>query len=63
MLKLDNVTLVMIDSLDDYCDKSNIRIATLSKILPKVLENVQFGNILSINPFNKNKHLIDKNIE
>jgi hypothetical protein len=63
MLKLDNVTLVMIDSLDDYCDKSNIRIAVLSKILPKMLEGVQFGNILSINPFNKNKHLIDKNIE
>lgn len=63
MLKLNNVTLVMIDSLDDYCDKSNIRIATMSRILPKILEEVEFGDILSINPFNKNKHLIDKKIE
>ena len=37
MLKLDNVTLVMIDTLDDYCDKSNIRIATMSRVLPKIL--------------------------
>ena len=63
MLKLNNVTLVMIDSLDDYCDKSNIRMATMSRILPKILEEVEFGDILSINPFNKNKHLIDKKIE
>jgi hypothetical protein len=63
MLKLDNVTLVMIDSLDDYCDKSNIRIATMSRVLPKILEKVEFGDIISINPFNKNKDLIDKQIE
>jgi len=63
MLKLDNVTLVMIDSLDDYCDKSNIRIATMSRVLPKILEEVEFGDIISINPFNKNKDLIDKQIE
>jgi hypothetical protein len=63
MLKLDNVTLVLIDSLDDFCDKTNIRIATMSRILPKILEDVSFGNILSINPFNKNSNLIDKRIE
>ena len=63
MLKLNNVTLVMIDSLDDYCDKSNIRMATMSRILPKILEEVEFSDILSINPFNKNKDLIDKKIE
>ena len=63
MLKLDNVTLVMIDTLDDYCDKSNIRIATMSRVLPKILEEVEFGDIISINPFNKNSNLIDKQIE
>jgi hypothetical protein len=63
MLKLNNVTLVMIDSLDDFKDKSNIRIAVMSKVLPKILEQVQFGDIISVNPFNKNKHLINPNIE
>jgi len=63
MLKLHNVTLVMIDTLDDYCDKSNIRIATMSRVLPKILEEVEFGDIISINPFNKNSNLIDKQIE
>ena len=59
MLKLDNVTLVMIDTLDDYCDKSNIRIATMSRVLPKILEEVEFGDIISINPFNKNSNLFN----
>jgi hypothetical protein len=63
MLNLPNVTLVLIDTLDDYCDKTNIRIASLSKIVPKILEDVSFGKILSINPFNKNSYLIDKKIE
>jgi len=63
MLKLDNVTLIMIDTLDDYCNKSNIRIATMSRILPKILEEIEFGDIISINPFNKNNDLIDKQIE
>jgi len=63
MLKLNNVTLVMIDTLDDYCNKSNIRIATMSRVLPKILEEVEFGDIISINPFNKNSNLIDKQIE
>lgn len=63
MLDLKNVTLVLIDTLDDYCDKSNIRIAAMSRILPKILEQVSFGDILSINPFNKNSFLINKKIE
>jgi len=63
MLNLDNVTLVLVDSLDDYCNKSNIRIATISRILPKILENVSFGKMLIVNPFNKNSNLIDKKIE
>jgi hypothetical protein len=61
MLKLNNITVVLIDTLDDFCDKSNIRIAIMSRILPKILENVEFGEVLIINPFNKNKSLIDFN--
>lgn len=63
MLKLDNVTLVMVDSMDDHKDKSNIRTAVMSRILPKILNDVQFGDIISVNPFNKNSHLIDPTIE
>lgn len=63
MLKLDNVTLVMVDSLDDFKDKSNIRIGVMSRILPKILEDVEFGDIISVNPFNKNAELISPSIE
>ena len=41
MLKLDNVTLVMVDSLDDFKDKSNIRIAVMSKIFRFLVLNAE----------------------
>lgn len=60
MLDLSNVTLVSIDSAADHYSKSNIRLAAISKIVPKVLEGIKFGDVLMINPFGKNKDLLDE---
>lgn len=63
MLDLSNVTLVTIDSAADHLSKSNIRLAIMSKIFPKIIENIKFGDTLVINPFNKNAHLIDEKFD
>ena len=63
MLKLPNVTLVSIDSAADNLSKNNIRLAVMSRVFPKIIENINFGDILLINPFNKNAHLIDEKFE
>lgn len=60
MLKLNNVTLVTIDSVADHPSKNNIRLAAISRIVPKLCEKIKFGHVLAINPFGKNKHLIDE---
>lgn len=63
MLDLSNVTLVSIDSVADHYSKSNIRLAAISRIVPKLLEQINFGDVLCINPFGKNKDLIYENFE
>ena len=60
MLDLSDVTLVTIDSVADYPSKNNIRLAAISRIVPKLCEKIKFGDVLAINPFGKNKHLIDE---
>lgn len=59
MLDLSKVTLVSIDSAADHLSKNNIRLATISRIVPEILKQIHFGDILMINPFGKNKHLLD----
>lgn len=59
MIDLKDVTLVSLDNCGDYVSKNNIRIATLSRIVPWLLKHIEFGDLLFINPFNKNSHLID----
>ena len=63
MLDLSNVTLVSIDSAADHLSKNNIRLAAMSRVFPKIIENINFGDILLINPFNKNAHLIDEKFD
>lgn len=63
MLDLSNVTLVSIDSVADHYSKSNIRLAAISKIVPALENHIQFGDILMINPFGKNKDLLDSKFE
>lgn len=63
MLDLSNVTLVSIDSAADHLSKNNIRLAIMSRVFPKIIEKIKFGDILFINPFNKNSHLIDEKFE
>lgn len=63
MLDLSNVTLVTIDSGADHLSKNNIRLAAISRIFPKLLEKIKFGDTLAINPFGKNKHLIDEKFD
>lgn len=60
MLDLSNVTLVSIDSVADHYSKSNIRLAAISRIVPKLLKEIKFGDILMINPFGKNKELLNE---
>lgn len=60
MLDLSNVTLVTIDSVADHYSKSNIRLATISRIIPKLTEQIKFGDVLCINPFGKNKDILDE---
>ena len=59
MINLKDVTLVSLDNCGDYISKDNIRIASISRIIPWIISNVKFGDTLFINPFNKNSHLID----
>ena len=59
MIDLKDVTLVSIDDCSDYVSKNNIRIATISRIVPKLLDNIEFGDLLFVNPFNKNCKYID----
>jgi len=63
MIDLSNVTLVNIDSAADYYSKSNIRLATISRIVPDILKKIQFGDVLMINPFGKNKNLLSYDFE
>ena len=63
MLELNNVTLVSIDSAHDHCSKNNIRIAAVSKIHKYLSDKIKFGDYLYINPFNKNKELINEPFE
>lgn len=59
MLDLSNITLVSIDSVTDHYSKSNIRLAAISRIVPKILEEIKFGDVLMINPFGKNSNLLN----
>jgi hypothetical protein len=59
MLDLSNVTLVSIDSAADYEFKSNIRLAAISRIVPEIIKEIKFGDVLMINPFGKNKNLLE----
>jgi len=63
MINLENVTLVTIDSAQDYTSKNNIRLAAMSRLFPFLLNGINFGDILSINPFNKNKHILDEKFD
>jgi hypothetical protein len=63
MNNLENVTLVSIDSVKDNPNKSNIRLAAISRLVPEICKHINFGDILMINPFNKNKELIEKKFE
>lgn len=63
MINLENVTLVSIDSAKDYSYKSNIRLAAISRLIPEICNHIKFGDILIINPFNKNKDLITEKFE
>lgn len=60
MLELKNVTLVTIDTVNDWESKSNPRLAAISKIFPALCDRIQFGDTLCVNPFGKNKHLLDE---
>lgn len=59
MLDLSNVTLVSIDSAADHYSKSNIRLAAISRIVPEIIKEIKFGDVLMINPFGKNSNLLD----
>jgi hypothetical protein len=63
MLELNDVTLVSIDSVADHYSKNNIRLASLSRIVPNIIDNIKFGDILFINPFNKNSNLIKEEFD
>lgn len=63
MLDLSNVTLVSIDSASDHYSKSNIRLAAISRIIPEILKEIKFGDVLMINPFGKNYNLLDLSFE
>ncbi len=63
MIDLKKVTLVTIDSAEDFTSKSNIRLAAISRLFPFLLSEIEYGDILSINPFNKNKHLLNEQFE
>lgn len=58
MMDLKDVTLVTIDTCGDYKSKNNIRMATISRIIPHLLNHIEFGNTLFINPFNSNSTMI-----
>lgn len=62
MLTLKNVTLVSIDSVQDWPDKRNIRLAAISRLVPHILKNIEFGNVLMVNPFGKNSSLLSESI-
>ena len=63
MLDLSNVTLVTIDSAADHLSKNNIRLAAISRIVPKLLDKIKFGDLLIINPFGKNKDLLNEKFD
>ena len=63
MLDLSNITLVSIDSVYDHPSKNNIRLATVSRVVEWLNKQMVFGDYLFINPFGKNKHLIDEKFE
>ena len=63
MLNLPNVTLVSIDSAYDHPSKSNIRLAIVSRVVEWLKNEMNFGDYLFINPFGKNKDLIDEKFE
>ena len=63
MINLENVTLVSIDSVKDNPNKSNIRLAAVSRLVPEICKHINFGDVLMVNPFNKNKELIEKKFE
>lgn len=62
MINLKDVTLVSLDNCGDYISKNNIRIATISRIVPWITKHIEFGDFLFINPFNKNSHLINSEL-
>ena len=43
MLDLSNVTLVSIDSAADHLSKNNIRLAAMSRVFRKIIENINFS--------------------
>lgn len=59
-LDLKNVTLVTIDTVNDWENKSNPRLACISKIIPNLIQHLHFGDVLCINPFSKNKHYMEE---
>ena len=63
MLDLSNVTLVTIDSAADHLSKNNIRLAAISRIVPKLLDKIKFGDLLIINLFGKNKDLLNEKFD
>jgi len=63
MLNLPNVTLVSIDSAYDHPSKSNIRLAVVSRVVEWLKSEINFGDYLFINPFGKNKDLINEKFE
>lgn len=63
MIDLKNVTLVTIDSAEDFVSKSNIRLSAISRLFPFLLSEINYGDILCINPFNKNKHILDEKFD
>lgn len=63
MIDLKNVTLVTIDSAEDFVSKSNIRLSAISRLFPFLLSKIEYGDILCINPFNKNKHILSERFD
>lgn len=63
MVDLKNVTLVNIDSCADWNSKNNPRIASISKIVPHLLNEYNFGDVLIINQFGKNRDLINEKFD
>jgi len=63
MINLKNVTLVSIDSAADFPNKSNIRLAAISRIIPELSKYINFGDLFILNPFSKNKDLLNEKFD